>query len=409
MDEAAEAPRPARIAIAGASGFVGARLVPALLARGHDLVLLGRDPQALARRFPQAAAASYGDLPAALGGADVLINLAVRNNDRGGTLSEFRETNVELVKRLHAAALAAGVGSMIHLTTFRADAPREGDAYGISKREAEDWLEARPDLPVTLVRVPAVHDGSLAGRLAALNRLPPSFRPTGMIAALRPQVSMERLVSKLCELVTTPGRTAARVEIADPREDDRFYLAATRAIDLAFAASIILVFWWLLALVWLAIRLDSPGPALFAQTRVGQHRRPFTCYKFRTMAEGTRHAATHETSQAAVTRVGAPLRRFKLDELPQVINLLRGEMSLVGPRPCLPVQVELVEERDRRGVYRAVPGITGWAQIRDIDMSDPVRLAIADEQFMVRRSLPLYFKILLMTFIGRGMADRVAG
>jgi lipopolysaccharide/colanic/teichoic acid biosynthesis glycosyltransferase len=408
MAETVEPPRSARIAVAGASGFVGARLVPALLAHGHDLVLLGRDPQALTRRFPQARAASYGDLPAALEGTDVLINLAVRNNDRGGTLSDFRQTNVELVKRLHAAALAAGVRSMIQLSTFRADEPGEGDPYGISKREAEDWLERRHDIPVTLVRIPAVHDGSLAGRLAALNRLPPALRPTGIVAALRPQVSMERLVSTLCALATTPGRAAARVEIADPKEGDRFYLAATRAIDLGFAGAIILAFWWLLALVWLAIRLDSPGPALFAQTRVGQHRRAFTCYKFRTMAEGTRHAATHETSQAAVTRVGAPLRRFKLDELPQIINLLRGEMSLVGPRPCLPVQVELVEERDRRGVYRAIPGITGWAQIRDIDMSDPVRLAIADEQYLVRRSLPLYFKILLMTFTGRGMADRVA-
>jgi lipopolysaccharide/colanic/teichoic acid biosynthesis glycosyltransferase len=408
MAEAAETPRPATIAIAGASGFVGARLVPALLADGHGVLVLGRDAEVLARCFPGATAASYEDLPAALRGVGVLINLAVRNNDQGGSPAEFREANVELVKRLHAAAVAAGVKSLIQLSTFRADAPGGGDHYGMSKREAENWLEGRQGPAVTLVRAPAVHEGSFSGRLASLNRLPRALRPLGLVAALRPQVSMERLVDTLRDLVARPDNRPARVELADPKDDDRFYVFATRAIDVAFALVTIALFWWLLALVWLAIRLDSPGPGVFAQTRVGRHRRPFTCYKFRTMAVGTRHAATHETSQVAVTRVGAPLRRFKLDELPQVINLLRGEMSLVGPRPCLPVQVALIEERDRRGVYRAVPGITGWAQVRDIDMSDPVRLACADAAFMARRSLPLYFKILLMTFTGRGMADRVA-
>ena len=408
MSGPGEAQSPATIAIAGASGFVGARLVPALIADGHKLVLLGRDPGVLANRFPATTTASYEDLPAALGGVDILINLAVRNNDQRGSLAQFREANVELVKRLHAAAVAAGIRHMIQLSTFRADAPQEGDPYGISKREAEDWLAVQSGVPVSLVRVPAVDDGSFSGRLAPLNRLPRALRPTGIVAALRPQVSMDRLVEALRELVAAPGRPPARTEIADDKDNNRMYAAVTRALDLGFALVTIALFWWLLALIWLAIRLDSPGPGVFAQTRVGKGRRPFTCYKFRTMAQGTRHAGTHETPQAAVTRVGSPLRRFKLDELPQVINLLRGEMSLVGPRPCLPVQLELIEERDRRGVYRAVPGITGWAQIRDIDMSDPERLARADQEYMVRRSLPLYFKILLLTFVGRGMADRVA-
>lgn len=408
MTSAAETSRPATIAIAGASGFVGARLVPALLSDGHKLILLGRDPRALAERFPGTATASYDNLPEALGGTDVLINLAVRNNDQGGTLEQFRQANVEIAQRLYAGAAVAGVRSMIQLSTFRADMPREGDFYGISKREAEDWLAGQHELPVCLIRVPAVHEGTLSGRLAPLNRLPRVIRPVAIIASLRPQVHMDRLVAAIRELACAPATLPARLEIADDKDDDLLYVIVTRTADLGFALVTIALFWWLLAIIWLAVRVDSAGPGVFAQTRVGRGRKPFTCFKFRTMAQGTRHAGTHETSQAAVTRAGAPLRRLKLDELPQVINLLRGEMSLVGPRPCLPVQVELIEERDRRGVYRAVPGITGWAQIHDLDMSDPVRLARVDQEYMVRRSLPLYFKILLATFAGRGMADRVA-
>lgn len=156
------------------------------------------------------------------------------------------------------------------------------------------------------------------------------------------------------------------------------------------------------------IRLSSPGPVLFAQTRVGRERRPFTCYKFRTMYVGTRQAGTHEVTQASVTRVGAFLRKTKIDEIPQLWNVVRGEMCLVGPRPCLPVQEELIAERERRGVYSVTPGITGLGQIRGIDMSDPVRLAECDAEYVARRSWQFDLKILLWTLRGQGMEDRVS-
>lgn len=157
----------------------------------------------------------------------------------------------------------------------------------------------------------------------------------------------------------------------------------------------------------LAIRLNSPGAAIFRQTRVGREQQPFVLYKLRTMSTGTVQAGTHEVSAASVTAVGKFLRATKLDELPQLWNVVKGEMSLVGPRPCLPVQVELVEEREKRGVFAILPGITGLAQVEGIDMSDPVKLAERDSDYVGDKSFALDLRILLATVTGKGNGDRI--
>lgn len=159
----------------------------------------------------------------------------------------------------------------------------------------------------------------------------------------------------------------------------------------------------LLALVFIVIKLDSKGPALFAQERVGRSRKAFRCYKLRTMAHGTPNVPTHELPRGRVTRVGRFLRSSKMDELPQLWNVLKGEMSLVGPRPSLPSQHELIEERGRRGVLELRPGITGLAQVRGIDMSSPVLVADIDAEYLRRQSLLLDVRIMLST-IRRGSA-----
>lgn len=185
------------------------------------------------------------------------------------------------------------------------------------------------------------------------------------------------------------------------------YLIIKRCIDLAIAIGIIAVLWWALILVWALVKFTSPGPGIFAQSRVGRNGRVFTCYKFRTMAKDTRDAGTHEVSAASVTRVGRFLRRTKLDEIPQVWNILRNELSLVGPRPCLPVQTELVAARQELGVLDIKGGITGWAQIKGVDMSDPRKLAVLDREYMEQRSLMLDLKIILATATGSGQGDKV--
>lgn len=170
-----------------------------------------------------------------------------------------------------------------------------------------------------------------------------------------------------------------------------------RIIDIAGAAAGLFFLWPVMAAVAVAVRVSSPGPAVFAQTRVGQNEQPFTCYKFRTMHVGTAERATHEVSKSAVTGVGNVLRRFKLDEWPQLWNVLRGDMSLVGPRPCLPVQRDLIEERRKRGVYALRPGITGLAQVENVDMSNPKRLAERDAEYLQRQSVLFDLGLILRT------------
>lgn len=163
----------------------------------------------------------------------------------------------------------------------------------------------------------------------------------------------------------------------------------------------------LVLLAAVLVRLESPGPALFRQERVGRHEKSFVCFKLRTMVQGTRNVGTHDLSAASVTRVGRWLRRLKIDELPQLWNVLLGEMSLVGPRPCLPTQSRLVEERRVRGVYDVRPGITGRAQVIGLDMSTPVELSEEDAIWARRPNLGDYLRLVLLTVLGKGQGDAI--
>ncbi|MFO7903239.1 MAG: sugar transferase [Pirellulaceae bacterium] len=179
-----------------------------------------------------------------------------------------------------------------------------------------------------------------------------------------------------------------------------------RFLDIVLSALGLLVALPLLLVLWLLGWWDSRLP-LFRQERVGRYQRPFTLVKFRTMRPDTASVATHLAEASAVTPFGRFLRRTKLDELPQLWNVLRGEMSLVGPRPCLPNQEELIEERRKRGVFDVRPGITGLAQVNGIDMSEPARLAEVEERMIRTPTLKEYFRFLVLTVTGKGWGDRV--
>ena len=151
----------------------------------------------------------------------------------------------------------------------------------------------------------------------------------------------------------------------------------------------------------------QPGSPLYLQQRVGRDEKLFTLIKFRTMRPETRSVGTHEINPSQVTAWGRFLRTFKIDELPQLWNVLKGEMSLVGPRPCLPNQTELVAARRKISVFCVRPGITGLAQIQGIDMSTPELLAKTDAEMIRTMCLGNYFKYIMLTVCGWGRGDRV--
>lgn len=179
-----------------------------------------------------------------------------------------------------------------------------------------------------------------------------------------------------------------------------------RFLDFSLAVMGLLVLWPVLFLIYVIGLLDT-GEPLLRQERVGRNLRPFVLVKFRTMRLGTACVASHLASSAAITPIGAVLRRTKLDELPQLWNVLWGDMSLVGPRPGLFIQQELIQARTAHGVYLARPGITGLAQVNGIDMSTPEFLAQTDARMLKELNALAYFKYILLTIAGKGAGDRV--
>lgn len=181
-----------------------------------------------------------------------------------------------------------------------------------------------------------------------------------------------------------------------------------RGLDVLLAATGLVIGFPVLLILALVGLVDTRSP-LFRQERVGRHQRPFILVKFRTMRTGTASVATHLANPDTITAYGRFLRRTKLDELPQLWNVLKGEMSLVGPRPCLFNQQELIAARAARGVFDARPGVTGRAQIMGIDMSTPELLAETDARMLATLNVSEYLRYVLLTFVGRGQGDRVRG
>lgn len=168
-----------------------------------------------------------------------------------------------------------------------------------------------------------------------------------------------------------------------------------------------LLFLWPVLLIVTIIGLFDTGSPIFVQERVGRNKKPFKLIKFRTMSVETKSVASHLASNASITKLGGFLRKTKIDELPQLINVVKGEMSLVGPRPNLFNQEELIAERDAMGVYSVLPGITGLAQVQNIDMSTPALLAKTDREMIDSLTLKSYFKYIIMTVTGSGSGDAV--
>jgi len=394
-----------RLAITGASGRIGNALVPELRRRGIALVLIGRDAARLAETFPGDTVAGYDQMVSALAGCDAVLHLAVRNNDQSGSFEDFVRDNVTLTLDVARAARGAGVSRFILASSTHALDEGKTGHYARSKRQAEARLADAEGLASEILYLPAFVSDRLGGRLAALNGLPAPVRKV-LLALLKCLVPTVR-VETLADAVVAPPGDTKRV-VSDTQASNRLFAILKRSFDFLAAIGLLIVLSGPMLAIWIAVKRHSPGPGIFAQERVGRRGRVFVCYKFRTMQVGTPNRASHEVSVSAVTEIGHWLRRTKLDETPQLFNVIAGQMSFVGPRPCLPTQTELIEARRRRGVLDIMPGITGLAQINDIDMSDPERLSRWDERYLKLQGLVPDLKILLATVRGRGGGDRVA-
>ncbi|BAJ01462.1 sugar transferase [Shewanella violacea] len=180
-----------------------------------------------------------------------------------------------------------------------------------------------------------------------------------------------------------------------------------RTLDFLMAFFGLIITFPILLVVTIIGYFDTGSP-IFIQQRVGKNKKPFNLIKFRTMSVGTKSVASHLANTASITKLGGFLRKTKVDELPQLINVLKGEMSFVGPRPNLFNQEELIQERDSRGVYEVLPGITGLAQVNNIDMSTPKLLAETDLKMIKSLTIKNYFKYIIQTATGSGSGDAVS-
>jgi lipopolysaccharide/colanic/teichoic acid biosynthesis glycosyltransferase len=171
-----------------------------------------------------------------------------------------------------------------------------------------------------------------------------------------------------------------------------------RLFDLSFSLLGLIILSPLLILL-LIIGFIENGSPLFRQERVGYNQKIFLLVKFRTMKKNTKSVATHLVNQSMITKYGSFLRRTKLDELPQLLNVVKGDMSLVGPRPSLSNQTELINERKNRGIFKVRPGITGLAQISGITMEKPKLLANIDQEMIKKVNLYNYFYYIFKTLL----------
>ena len=180
----------------------------------------------------------------------------------------------------------------------------------------------------------------------------------------------------------------------------------SRLFDIVLSIMAIVLLSPLILLIYILILAETKSP-VYVQERVGYKKKAFMLFKFRTMKSGTPSLATHLIGENALLTTGRLLRKTKFDELPQLVNVLKGEMSLVGPRPCLFNQTELILARDRHGVFNVLPGITGLSQLRQIDMSTPELLAGTDARMIEDFSIVKYFQYLVLTAFGLGSGDRI--
>lgn len=183
------------------------------------------------------------------------------------------------------------------------------------------------------------------------------------------------------------------------KKESLIYLFFKRVVDIIVSLCALIVLTPILIIISILIKTDSKGPVIFKQNRVGVNSKEFTIYKFRSMNVGAPEVASNSLKNYTnhVTAIGKFIRKTSLDELPQLINVMKGDMSLVGPRPVISSEVELLELRRKFGIDKALPGITGWAQVNGRDNMTLARKIYLENEYNQNRNFFFDIKILFMT------------
>ena len=398
------------ICLTGATGFIGGHLLRKFIKSNHTIRCITSDPDSLKTTLGEAVTAyPYSDASKACDGADVFIHLGARNNDQGGTREAYTEDNVTKTVDLARTAAQAGIAYFIFATTTHALKFETTSEYATSKQLAEKSLRDADfgDMRVGFLRLPAIYGAGARGNLSKLDGLP-SFARSWAFSLIRsgtPIASVDTVVKSVIELVENNFQLLEHMS-SDVVRTISLYNLFKFSVNAAFVLVCVLIL-PIQIFVGLLTLLTSKGGALFNQRRIGRRGEEFTCIKFRTMRIGTKQVGTHEVSAASVTPIGHFLRKSKLDELPQAVNIIKGEMSLIGPRPCLPNQTEVIESRKRQGVLGLAPGISGLAQTNNVDMSTPEKLALFDQRYLASQSILMDIKIIKDTVLGQGHGDLV--
>ena len=391
-----------RILVVGASGKLGAGLVASLAANHFTVLAAGRDLSKLRVKFPTLEICTYIQLLREFPAVDAVIYLTAINSDQKLAGYQFYRINAVLPSILYKKAIFAGCKKFIVFSSIKAIDPFGSSPYATSKRSG--WLRLKGKQAVTVFFLPNVIGNKLHGKLSLLNGLPGFLKGSLVyfLKAVRPTLDEVALHDSILETLKSDV-SPSEVRFRNQMDKNSVYLNTKRFIDICVSVGLLAALAPVMILVWFLVRATSQGPGILVQERVGKNGKKFNCLKFRTMNIHTPTAASHLVSDQYVTPIGRLLRKSKLDELPQLLNVLWGDMTLVGPRPCLPSQTELVLLRKAHGVLTAVPGVTGLAQINGLDMSNPNVLTETDVDYLALRSLSLDVLIFFRTLLGKGI------
>jgi len=407
-----------KVIITGGTGYIG-RSITCALRETHQIVIVTRDPAA--PNLPQLKNVryiSYKDLQDTLPelDADVMVHMATLNNNSTSTVKDYRLVNVELTALMASLCEEYSV-PLVHFSSSHAAPSYSIDDYSISKLEALENLSKFKRLNYLVITLPAVVTSERpAGILRYLWVLSGQLRSWALpyISVLKPVTTEDKVVQAVQFAIyrlTTPSLDVEperrQIYIGTEAAKSRLYRFWQAVITGLFISLAFPIFLTITPLIWPIVRYSTGGSFLFTQTRVGRYGKPFKVYKVRTMVVGTPEQPTHCMTENSVPGLVRYLRSSRLDELPQIWNILLGQMTLIGPRPCLLSQADLIEERGKHGILDYMPGITGWAQVSGVDMSDTARLLTYDLYYRHYHSIILDIKILYRTIRKNSFVDHI--